>query len=858
MTHEVQTPSAASDPAGSGPTRGERPQRRSPRLRTYFAGLIALFIISAAAGIGYVRVETERDARRAALRDARFAADGASKLLSTGVNVIQPALHKVANDPDIGQILAEPSACSLGYAPIGAFETGHFDVLRPDGSVVCSSRAKPAPPKPDYVGQDWLRAARVKPLMLAPVNDPVTGQPAALFAEPFRGGILIGFVDLRPIGPKLASQFGGARNLQFLVTSADGNAVVASSDQPERWTGTPLTGTAFMTNPGDDRPDLSGRRRLFASVSVQNVGWKVYAGADRATAFAAVGQLYRRQLMIIVIALLVVLAATALVQRRISRPISQLERVVRHRTAGERAAVVVMRGPAEVQRLAKEFDHLVAAVTRELAERERAEEAARTAAEEARAAADSYRLLYEGNPQPMWIYEADTLAIFEVNEAAVAHYGYSREEFLTLTIRDLHRPEDIPTLLDTLAGTGGTIDRSGSWVHRKKDGSLIEAEIASHPVQFQGRSGRLVLVSDVTERERLQRQLNQTQRLESLGQLAGGVAHDFNNLLSVIVNYAAFVNEEITKECAPAAPGAARWEAVRADVEQIEKAGQRATRLTRQLLAFARREVVHPEVLNINDVVTEVEVLLQRTLGEHIELRRSLQPELWPVLADPGHLEQVLLNLAVNARDAMGGGGLLSIETENVDVDATYAATRPRLSPGRYVRLRVSDTGAGMDAETLRSAFEPFFTTKPKGEGTGLGLATIYGIVTQAGGDAQLYSEPGLGTTFSALFPTSDQASEPAAGPGPAALDLLTARDESIGLLLTDVVMPGMQGKEVADRITALQPQVPVLFMSGYAESVLAPEMTPAGTMLLDKPFSEEALLRKVEEALTASPAGPR
>ncbi len=256
-------------------------------------------------------------------------------------------------------------------------------------------------------------------------------------------------------------------------------------------------------------------------------------------------------------------------------------------------------------------------------------------------------------------------------------------------------------------------------------------------------------LAEEAARERHERRLAQSQRLESLGQLVGGVAHDFNNLLGVILGYTGFVTEQLR-----VAAGADRqWHPVLADVQHIDEAAQRAVRLTHQLLAFGRREVTRPEVLNLNTVVGGLEPLLRRTLGEHIDLVVTLGPVLWPVKADPGQLEQVLVNLAVNARDAMPGGGKLSIHTDNSVVDDAYAADRPGLTPGRYARLRVSDTGSGMDRETLSRVFEPFFTTKPKGQGTGLGLATVYGIITQAGGYPQLYSEPGLGTAFTALLP---------------------------------------------------------------------------------------------------------
>jgi PAS domain S-box-containing protein len=381
------------------------------------------------------------------------------------------------------------------------------------------------------------------------------------------------------------------------------------------------------------------------------------------------------------------------------------------------------------------------------------------------------------------------------------------------------------------------------------------------------------------EHERLEGQLHQSQRMESLGQLAGGVAHDFNNLLAVITNYASFVSEELDDK-----------EAAQNDLGQIRVAAERAAELTRQLLAFAGRKVLQPVIFDLNQVIVAVEQLLRRTIGEHVELGISLSTDPWLVEADPGQLEQVLVNLAVNARDAMPDGGLLIIDTENSEIDEAYTETHPGMTPGRYVRLRVSDTGSGMEQAVLDHVFEPFFTTKPRGEGTGLGLPTVFGIVAQAGGEIQLYSEPGIGTTCQVLLPTTDRTptigrslTEPrdlhgtetvlvvededalrevarrilsrngyvvlTSANGPEAIALVERHTGVIDLLLTDVIMPQMLGKEVAARIQELFPGLPVLYMSGYARPVLGPTLGEE-IALLEKPFSEQLLLIKVRDVL--------
>jgi PAS domain S-box-containing protein len=418
------------------------------------------------------------------------------------------------------------------------------------------------------------------------------------------------------------------------------------------------------------------------------------------------------------------------------------------------------------------------------------------------------------------------------------------------------------------------------------DGLLVVAAIrdATERLTVQAEHDRLKAVA---EEERLARRMQQTQRLESLGQLAGGVAHDFNNLLAVIVNYAAFVAEEVGTGVEEDSD---RWSPVARDVEQIQRAADRGITLTHQLLAFGRREVSRPRVISLNAVITEVHRMLGRSLGEHVELRTRFSSDLWPVKADPAQIEQVLVNLAVNARDAMPGGGSVSFTTDNV-VITDLGATLP---PGRYVRVRVADTGAGMPPEVVTRAFEPFFTTKPKGEGTGLGLATVYGIVTESGGDVQIVTETGTGTCFIILLPATDEAlhsedrtpvvrtggagetvliceDEPAirevtrrilarhgyqvilAEDGMHAIKLARTHEGPLHLLLTDVVMPQVLGKDVAEAIRAIRTDVKVLYMSGYARPVLAGTGTlDAGVNLLEKPFSEAVLLAAIREVLDA------
>jgi PAS domain S-box-containing protein len=508
---------------------------------------------------------------------------------------------------------------------------------------------------------------------------------------------------------------------------------------------------------------------------------------------------------------------------------------------------------------------------------------------ELEATANRYRMLFRVHPEPMWVFNVETRRFLEVNDAAVKRYGYSRDEFLAMAVETVYPASEVPGWLETLKQTTD-MEQLTPGLHRVKDGTVIEVQVSTRDI---GHGNRYVMAQDVTEKKRYQQELQQAQRMESLGQLAGGVAHDFNNLLGVIINFSWFVKANLTAEIESG--NSERLRPVLKDIERIERAAENAARLTHQLLAFARVDVVQPKPMDMNVVVAEMAPMLRRTLGEHIDLVAAPAAALWPVMIDSGQLSQVLTNLAVNSRDAMPKGGKLTIDVANVDVDLAYAAARPTLKPGRYVRLRVSDTGAGMDKKTLEHAFEPFFTTKPRGQGTGLGLATIYGIVTQAGGTIDVYSEPGLGTRVSVLLPATDQAppADALARDAPRArasetvlvvedsddlreiVDriltqngykvivaadgaeaLATARQFAghIDLLLTDVVMPHMQGNELAPRLLEARPDLRVLYMSGFAQPALAADGTlPPELALLDKPFNEPTLLARVREVLGAT-----
>ncbi|MGC2332405.1 MAG: PAS domain S-box protein [Candidatus Acidiferrales bacterium] len=472
--------------------------------------------------------------------------------------------------------------------------------------------------------------------------------------------------------------------------------------------------------------------------------------------------------------------------------------------------------------------------------------------------------------------------------------GYGLDELEATSSFEQVHPDDRQIVVDAAADARRTgVGRRIEYRMRHKDGSWVYLESTASPVMnAKGEVETLVIVNrDISERRRLEEQLRQSQKMDAIGRLSGGVAHDFNNLLGVIIGYAEILQERIPET-----------DSMRAPVDQIIKAGSRASSLTKQLLAFSRQQVLEPKILLLNAVVSDTEKMLRRLIGEDIELLTSLDPALGKIRADQGQIEQVIMNLVVNARDAMPEGGRLVIETANFEIDDKFARryAYPVL-PGAYILLTVSDNGIGMDTATQQRIFEPFFTTKEKGKGTGLGLSLVYGVVKQSGGYIDVVSTRGKGTTFNIYLPCVGQNAVETKTIGPdhpeelrGTETILLAEDEDtlraltrhllelygyrvleacdgnqalrlseqttdeIHVLLTDVVMPGISGRILADQLKQKRSDVKVVFMSGYTgQRVGEKEILEPGSLFLQKPFTREGLARKIREALDVSTAAP-
>jgi PAS domain S-box-containing protein len=671
---------------------------------------------------------------------------------------------------------------------------------------------------------------------------------------------------------------------EAVVTLQDAHGtVLARTMDAEHWVGRDVSGLRWT--PADTAAtegvlevrDMDGVPRLAAYASATRAPWRVDVGIPSAIALARVHASGRTASLLGLASLAVALFLAGLMAHGIAAPVRALTADADAFAAGDLARRVQVHGDGELGVLASTFNRMADALQRRTDQLSESEM--------------RYRTVFDTMPLPMWVFDRETLRFLTVNAAAVARYGYTRDEFLGMTVGDLRPEEDRQRFLESLAERAREPNvREASWRHVTRSGEMIHVEISADDVAYGESRARLVVANDVTERERTeaalrtsQEQLRQSQKLEAIGSLAGGIAHDFNNLLTAILGYC-----DLALDAIPADSKASE------DVLEVRRAAQRAAELTHQLLAFSRRQMLKPRVFALAEAVRETEKILRRLISENIALELLVEGNETLVCVDRTQLEQVILNLAVNARDAMPRGGTLRLATGAIELDSPVAAAGSIIAPGRYALLTVTDTGTGIPPEIRDRLFEPFFTTKARGQGTGLGLATVYGIMQQSGGAVQITSAVGAGTTFALYFPMADPDGErqdevddrhdaDARGQGtilltedddavraiaretleragyrvlPArhgadALAVAESYDDPIDLLVTDVIMPGMNGRELAQTLSRRRTNIRVLFASGYTYNVLAGQdaLTP-GMMLLDKPFTPAELVAKVRDVL--------
>ena len=608
-------------------------------------------------------------------------------------------------------------------------------------------------PRAEYMRSLWAgRYSGQNAFVSEPMNTPSAGYIVHMIL-PMRdargdSAFIAAQLRLQSLQPLIDAR--GLPEGSAIVIINERGIVVGRSPDPQRWVGRDLSSYSFFRSSlgkwTDTREDWAADsvERVLAVAHLRNAPWLAWAGIPMSAVYAQTRADFTRAVGWGTLALGLALVLAMWQASRIIAPLAQLSADAATLGTGNLSHRSGVLGTDEFGALAATINEMATTLEQQgtvLRENE-----------------ERYRGLFDINPLPMLVLNPETLAFLAVNRAAIEVYGHSEPKFLAMKVSDVHPAEDEPALMTHLAQSQGKTQRYLTR-HRRKDGTVFHVEIDSAGITFAGRPARLVVVHDVSERIRAEKalrdaemQLRQSQRLEAVGQLTGGIAHDFNNVLTAIGSYSYFLYESLD-------PSDAR----RLDIQEIRKAADRAAGLTKQLLAFSRSQILQPRVLDINAALVELEALLRRLLSADLELVFALAPDAGRVRVDPGQLAQVMINLAVNSRDAMPDGGVLTISTRNETVSQSRASgpLPQAVAPGEYVVIEVVDTGTGMDRETLSRIFEPFFTTKGPAEGTGLGLSTVHGIVHQSGGHVSAASQPGIGTTFTILFPRVDQPVEP-------------------------------------------------------------------------------------------------
>ncbi|MEO7085473.1 MAG: PAS domain S-box protein [Gemmatimonadaceae bacterium] len=999
----------------------------SPRLGARLTGIALLAVVPALFAIAYLGSH-ERERARARtlsenLRLARLAAaaeaeqfDDARGLLAT-LAEYRPLL---GNDTrECGRILRGVLLSHPGYV--------NLSVANADGTLFCSGTPLNPAVIANATGKRWFDGAmRMHAVSIGEVRtSAITRKPSIIIGYPMIDStgqvrrVVTASIAIDQLRHAMSST-GIHAGAGFTLFDTSGT-IILRSPEGDRWIGKRVSDVGALhrlqAGAAEDLTDTVGAdgvSRLYATVPVHgsfDIGMYLGFAMDRRVAYAEAQQTLRNEIWLLVFVTLAgVIAALVGGATFVLRPIRALRGVVDRLARGDLAARAdLVPNLGGVGDLVDGVNAMAAALDARKQERDEAEV-------QLRASEDRYRLLFEKNPNSMWVYDSATYKFLEVNEAAVVRYGYSRDEFLSMNLRDVRPPEEVPRLEAFLAQTKGVFRSATVWQHRRKCGEVIDVEITTHEIMFEGRSARLVAAQDVSDRTRAERalrdaeermrfaldasrvgvweadlrtrhvtlseaceamhgmapdaflgnieafracvhpddrqdvsdaigaairnhrdaqheyriirpdgvvrrinsagrffyaadgtplrgagismdvteqrsieaQLRQSQKMEAVGRLAGGIAHDFNNLLTVIAG-----NVEIaTGALAADSP-------VRADLDEAHAAATRAAQLTRQLLAFSRKQTLQSQPVNVCEMIASITPMLRRLIGEDIAISSTVCAEVPVVVGDRAQLEQVLMNLSVNARDAMPRGGRLSFDTTIVDLDRDeIAARRIDVEAGRYVVLTVSDTGVGMDGDALAHAFEPFFTTKGAGKGTGLGLSSVYGTVKQSGGHVTAASTVGAGTVITMYLPlralcTPEEATAAplyadtgsgtillvedddsvralahrllknagfsvlVAESGPAAIQIAKEYVGHITLVLSDVVMPGMSGLEMVEVLETARPGIGVLMMSGYPDGEFGRRGIETHRYeMIEKPFTRDTLIGRVQAAIADHRSG--
>jgi len=811
-------------------------------------------------------------------------------------------LAALAEFPAVKQ--QESEACSELFARVMKESPLYHNIMATtrDGKIFAT--AQPLPPTGPYDVVDRLYFQRVLELKKFSVGELVFGRTLGVATLPCaapildRSGQMQGIVAAGLNLDRLSRIFqitGSAADTCYAIIDTRGR-IMFRHPEPEKWVGKDLSPAEIIQIILAQKQGLveargiDGRKRLYAFLPLGGTSQEgfVFYGIPTETIFAPVKQaLFRNLASLGAVTILALILAWLLGYLFIVRRMNVLSAATKQLAAGDLSARTGMNyGTGQIDSLARAFDEMAGALEQREVERQQTEE-------ELRKSEEKYRLLvsqiptvvYKGYPD--WSLECFDDKIEEVT-------GYSKEDFNSRRViwRDLIFPGDVEKAKELFAEARKT-NRSYVTEHRikKKNGEVCWIQARNQI--FVDAAGKTQYISgvffDITDRKKLEEQLTQAQKMEAIGILAGGMAHDFNNLLTAIMGYTEIMMMDLSND-----------DPLRQSAEEIMKAADHGATLTNKLLAFSRKQILQPRVINLNAIVADMDGMLKRLIGEDIDLVTHTSEDLGLVKADPGQIEHILMNLAVNGRDALPNGGKLTIETGDVYLDESYTESHAEVTPGPYVMLAVTDNGVGMDAETLAHIFEPFFTTKESGKGTGLGLAMVYGIVKQSGGHLWIYSEPGQGTSLKIYFPRVEEGADEAAqspailaplqslrgretillveddaalrklissalrkygysvreaGSGGEALILCEKEQGPIDLMLTDVVMPRMNGRELAERLRLSRPEIKVLYMSGYTTNAIVHHgILDAEINFVQKPVKVLSLMQKVREVLETGP----